>query len=205
MPANDYFTDQVYLDLRNRLGADISNRVTDNPVGESVYDRLEIAPNAGVASSTTLQLSGFTALVSQNITQVRVVTGTTAAAATPTICRLGVYQRDQSTNLHTLVASTVNDTTLFAAASTTYTRPFSAAFNKVAGVDYLVGLLIVTGVALPTFVGPNASGNSAFGTDVQLAFPCVAGRVTGQADLPASFAGASITTGSTPFHALLLQ
>ena len=162
-PTNtDQVPDYQFNEIRRRINDD-STSVLDTPVGEMVYDRLAFAQGTAQATQA-LQLAGFTARATQNISQIRVWTGTTAAAATPTLCRMGVYVRDSS-NLYTLVASTANDTTLFAAASTTYTRSFTTPFLKTAGTDYLVAVLVVSGVAIPNFAAPFTGWSTAIMTD----------------------------------------
>lgn len=203
MPYPDQIPDQSYAEIRQRLSNEAGSFVTDTPVGESVYDRM-VAATAGPWASQSLRFAGFTARASQSISRVRVTTGSTAAAATPTLCRFGVYSRD-SANLYTLVASTVNDIALFAAANTTYTSTFSAPFLKMAGTDYLVATLIVSGVALPTFIGPTGTVTAAYATDFTLLYPQLAGFIAAQADLPATFAGSSVSSSSSNFQALLLQ
>lgn len=199
----DRFLDTDINEIRRRLYADSGQFIMDTPVGESVYDRTQTSTGAA-ATTQQLRLCGFTARASQNITQVRVVTGATAAAATPSLCRIGVYSRNGA-NLYTLVASHANDTALFAAANTTYTKTFTAPFDKVAGVDYVVAILIVSAVAFPTFIAPPVAANTAFQTDAQLLQPVMSGVVAAQADLPATFAGATITNAPVYAHALLLQ
>lgn len=204
MPYPDLLTDATMAEIDRRVNANNFN-ILDGPVGESVFDRSNVA--IGTTSTTqVLKLVGFTARATQNISQVRVVTNSTAAAATPTLCRFGVYSRD-SANLYTLIASTVNDTALFAAANTTYSKAFSTAFQKVAGVDYLIGMLIVSGAAFPTFCAPvaSAAAPTAYATDVLGVFPQVSGQIAAQADLPATFAGATVAAAQASFHALLLQ
>lgn len=200
----DRFLDTDMNEIRRRLGQDNEMRVLDTPVGESVYDRISYITNSA-ATSGDLLLAGFTARASQNISQVRVWTTGTAAAATPTLVRIGVYQRNSATNLLTLVASTPSDLTLLAATNTTYTKAFSALLDKVAGVDYMVGLLVVSAAAMPTLAAPASGWSTAYLTDSLRLFPQVTGKVAAQADLPATIAGATITTTPQTFHALLLQ
>ncbi len=138
----------------------------------------------------------FVARKTQTITQVRVITGNTAAAATPTLCKLGVYTVDASGNL-TLVASTASDTTLFAAASTTYTRSFVASFTKTAGVRYSVVVLVVTAGTAPNFQGLGASTENGI-------LPMLATRLTAQTDLPASITVGTLATNCAPIYAVLL-
>lgn len=204
MPYPDQLTDAAMAEIDRRINANNPN-ILDSVVGESVFDRTNVA--IGTTSTTqVLKLVGFTARSTQNISQIRVVTNSTAAAATPTLCRFGVYSRD-SANLYTLVASTVNDTALFAAANTTYSKAFSTAFLKTAGTDYLVGMLIVSGAAFPTFCAPvaSAAAPTAYSTDVYGAFPQLSGQIAAQADLPATFTSATVAAAQPSFHALLLQ
>lgn len=138
-------------------------------------------------TSGFLRLAYFTARKSETINNVRIGTTGTAAGATPTLVRVGLYTVDGSGNL-TLVASTANDTTLLAATNTAYTKALSAGYAKVAGVRYAVGVLVVTAAAAPTIMGLASSGaTSEFGLT-----PRVTGSVSGQTDLPSSVAVGSI-------------
>lgn len=173
--------------------------------GESIYDRN--ANVTGVASTTqTLSLMGFKALKSETITRVQVYTAGTAAGATPTLCRIGIYVRKPSDNSWGLAAAIANDTTLFAAANTTYTRTLTTTFNKVAGYDYAVGMLIVSAAAFPTFVAPHANASTGFLTDAMLAQPLSFGKVITQADLATSYTNANVVASALGhFHCLLLN
>src|SRR5258706_9878896 len=117
---------QVYVE------AAASDYVLSQGVGESVYAR-DSFTTATAAASGEMVLAGFVAKKTQQITQVRVWTTGTAAAATPTICRMGIYSRSVATGDITLLASHANDTTLFAATNTVYTKTLTSAFNKVQG------------------------------------------------------------------------
>lgn len=190
--------DQAYSDLGSRL----SDRSLDN--GESVYVPNQIV--AGLASTTqVLTLAGFRAIKSEPITRLQFFTGTTAAAATPTLVRAGVYVR-QPGNTWGLVSSFASDLTLFAAANTTYTKTLTTTFNKVAGSDYAVGLLIVSAAAFPTLIAPHANASAGYATDALLAQPLSFGRVTAQADLPTTIAAASVVVAAAGhFHCMLLN
>ena len=194
-----YLPRVVNEDLASRL---VAGRYLDT--GESVFDRSY--NTTGVASTTqVLTLMGFRALKTEAITRVQVYTGGTAAGATPTLCRIAVYQR-QTANAWGLVVSHANDTTLFAAANTTYTKTFTTTFNKVAGADYAVGILIVSAAAFPTFIAPHASASTGFTTDALTAQPLVFGKVTAQADLATSYTSANVVASQTGhFHATLLN
>lgn len=149
------------------------------------------------AASGSVRGGIFTARKSETVTQVRVVTGTTAAAATPTLCKIGVYSVAATGDL-TLVASTASDTTLFAAASTAYTRSFQASFAKVAGQRYAVAVIVVSGAAIPTFAGlPGVPEGGAA--------PVLVLRRDGQSDLPSSIVAANnASTAGNILYAVLL-
>lgn len=190
-------------DALNELAASVRGGRQLESGGESIFDPQIM--NTGVAATTQqLRLGGFTARSTKVCTQIKVVTSTTAAGPTPTKCRFGVYERDRVTDVYTQVAATPDDTTLFAATTTTYPKNFSAPFQKKAGFDYLVGMLIVSAAAFPTFVAPNAIVNTAYATDFLLPAPIRGGVIAAQADLPASFAAATVTVAGPNFHALLL-
>lgn len=170
------------------------------------------APSGGIASmprgdvsasnlaftSGNLRLAFFTAPVGFTATKVQTSTGTTAAGATPTLCRIGLYTVDGSGDLD-LVASTVNDTTLFAGASTSYERSLSSPYAVVAGQRYAIGALVVTGATAPTLVGGN---NASFAFEFAES-PRLTGVVGSQSDLPASVSAASVNaTGIRPYIAL---
>ena len=98
---------------------------------------------------------------------------------------------------------TANDTALFAASNTAYTRSLTAPFSKVAGQRYAAGPLVVTAAATPTFVG---GGNALIASEQGLS-PRISGTVNSQTDfgaLASTIAAASISdTGSRPQAVLL--
>lgn len=166
-------------------------------VGEETAPRLTVS-GAGGASSQQLRLSYFTARKSETSTQVRIWTGGTAAGATPTLARIGMYEIDAA-GAGVLVASTVSDTTLFAATSTAYTRSWSSSFMKTAGKRYALGVLVVSAATMPVWAAtplfqPVESGMS----------PRLAGSISGQSDLPASFAEVSVGVSATHVYAAIL-
>ena len=153
--------------------------------GESTLSRRAIM-NGATLTSGIVRLTYFTARKTETINSVRVGTYTTAAGATPTLCRIGIYSVDGSGNL-TLVASTANDTALFAAASTTYTKALSSAWSKVAGTRYAVGVLVVTGATAPTIQGQILSI-----ADELAQAPRLCGGRSGQSDLPSSITAGNV-------------
>lgn len=171
--------------------------------GECTLPRPPSGLNAGLgANSQRLRLIYFQAMRTESISRTLWYSGTTAAAATPTLVRFGVYLIDQTTFAASLIASTVNDTTLMAATNTAYTRSFSASFTKTAGLMYALGMLVVTAAAAPTTPGVQGLANT--GEAIYARFPRVAGFIASQSDLPASYVDASVTVYQSALYAELL-
>jgi hypothetical protein len=158
--------------------------------GEIVPPRTQITVNSIATVSGALYLGYWTADKSEPINTLTMWTGTVAAGATPTLCRMGVYSVAGNGDI-TLVASTSNDTALFAAQNTAYAKATQAPFAKVAGQRYATAVLIVSGATMPTFHGLQMPGTNPTNIFVRLA-PAIVGRVTGQTDLPSPVSAGSI-------------
>lgn len=162
--------------------------------GEFLYSRDIQRSNTSAHSTQRLICSGFRCKRTEVITQVATKSGTTAAGATPTLVRFGLYLRRPDTVNYDLVASTPNDTTLFAAANTQYTKSFSTPYTKLRGEEYIAAWLVVSAAAMPTFIGTYAS-------TVVLADgirqPQRSGVIGAQLDLPTTF-NVSAITGTSP-------
>ena len=166
---------------------DTTNLLT---VGEETFTR-DFATTSTGMTSQALRLTYFTARKTETTTQVRVLT-------TPTLCRVGLYSI-ASNGDGTLVASTANDTTLFAAASTAYTKSWSVAYAKVSGQRYAIGVLVVSSVTVPTIIA--ALLNTATEPAID---PRLSGSLGAQSDLPSSFTSASVAAASSrPYAAVL--
>lgn len=163
----------------------------DTTTGVVSFNRdVAISALAGPTSSGHLLLAYFTARRAATVSTVTFWSGTTAAGATPTLFRFGVYAI-ASDGGATLVASTASDLTLAAAASTEYSKALSGSVTFTAGLRYAVGTLVVTGATLPSFQGQTYAGTSASLTYLTRA-PRTLGRLTGQTDLPGSYVDASL-------------
>lgn len=162
--------------------------------GEEAFDR-RMGTGSGIGmTSGTFRLTYFTCRRAQTSTQVRTVSGSTAAAATPSLCRVGLYTIDAA-GAGTLVASTANTTSLWAATSTVYTTSWSVSYALTPGVRYAFGFLCVSSSTVPTLAGLGMS----LGSEPNLA-PRLSAALTSQSDLPGSFTDASLgTTGSTVY------
>lgn len=154
--------------------------------GEAVMPR-EVSLGNVTMTSGSLRFGFFTARKTETITVLRVSVGSTAAGATPTLIRYGIYTVAADGAL-TLVAATPNDTGLLAVAGTPYPKALSAPWSKQAGLRYAAGIIVVTATTAPSVVGSTPPGP---GTDTALA-PRLSGVMTGQTDLPTSIPGASV-------------
>jgi len=169
-----------YIDRRFSHGLD---------TGEEVYSRADLASSAVPVVSQSMRLVYFTAKKSFTTTQVRVLGGTTAAAATPTLIENGLFEINAAGD-GTRVAVTGNDTSLFSVASTTHTRLWLASsYNMIIGQRYALSWLVVSTVALPTFVGLILAAAAV--TEFSLP-PRITGAVSSQAATPTSFTAASV-------------
>jgi hypothetical protein len=167
-------------------------------VGESTLPR-DIAQGVATAvSSGSVRLTFFTATKSETTTQVRVISGNTAAAPTPTVVRFGLYRVEGNGTL-TLVASTANDTSLLSAANTPYTVPWQSSHPKVAGQRYAFAVLVVSPATLPNFVGQSLNS-----VGEMFAAPMLAGQLAGQSDLLGSAPGNGISGSGSRIYAAIL-
>ena len=153
--------------------------------GESTLHRSNINTTTVNTTNGYLRLTYFTALKTETITQIRSVSGGTAAV-TPTLCRIGIYTIDGSGNL-TLAASIASDTSLWAAQNTEYLSTLSASFSKVVGTRYAIGHIVVGAGTAPTLTGHVISTVAVAGRS-----PRICGYVSGQTDLPSSVSVGSI-------------
>lgn len=154
---------------------------------------LEVFPRAYAPISTTnattsgrLYLSYCTAYQSRTLTTGRVISGNTAAAATPTLVRFAIYTVAANGDL-TLVASTVNDTALLSGTFTMYGKAYSTPYVTIPGQRYAFALLVVSGATMPTMMGSGTVDST-----ITAAAPRLSAHVTGQTDLPASVAVGSL-------------
>lgn len=173
-----------------------TERANELTSGESTMPRRFVSQTAVASGSQSLRLTYFTARKTETISQVRIPTGGTAASGA-TLCRIGIYEEASNGDL-TLVASTANDTNLWIATSTVYTKSLSASFTKTRGTRYAVGLLFVG------TTGPNFTGQTALNLSEANESPRLNGLVGSQLDLPASISNSSITGQSHASYVVLL-
>lgn len=161
----------------------------------STIPRWSISTAAVTLTSQALRLTFFTADKSITAANLMVNVNTPAAAATPTLCRMGIYSVAGNGDI-ALIASTPNDTTLFATTFTPYTKALSSSVGLTAGTRYAVGLLVVSAAAMPGFYGAAVFASAEHAVALRLT-----GAVTAQTDLPSTVAAASLSNVSAPFYA----
>jgi hypothetical protein len=166
--------------------------------GEEAFPRDLTATGAVTVVSGQLRLTYFTARKTETSTQCRILSGGTAAGATPTLCKIGIFEIAANGD-GTLVGVTANDTALFAVASTAYTRSWVTPFTKTAGRRYAAGPLVVTAATAPSFVGKVISNSTEAGQS-----PVLTTALSGQTDIPASFSAGSLAGSNLhPYVAVL--
>jgi hypothetical protein len=182
-----------------QLAADVGLSVATqhNVTGQETVPRWA-ANTVATQSTGVMYFSHLTATKTESIGSIRFIGGSTAAAATPTLVRFGLFTVGADAG-YTLVASTVNDTALFAVASTSTTKAVSTPYTVTRGIRYAVGCLVVTGAAAPT-VQSCALGS----TGGAMTSPTMVTITSGLSDLPATLAVGSVATAATmPYAALI--
>lgn len=150
-------------------------------------------------TSGTLDLAYFTARYDDTREQVAAYTASSASAAL-TLAKMGIYSVDGSGNL-TLVATTGNETSAFAASGTRYPLDLLAAVALVKGQRYAIGHLII-GTTMGNRAGmafPSSTLTAAFGPVNR-----PSARLAGQTDLPASIAYGSLVNTTAVMYAEVL-
>jgi hypothetical protein len=146
--------------------------------------------------SGAVRIAYFIASRNETVANLSMSTGNTAAAATPTLVRFGLYSVAANGDL-TQIAATVSDATIFATTLTRYARALSAPVTLVEGQQYAVAALVVTAAAAPSVTGVLC----ATPVDNGLMTPRLCHVVTGQADLAATYAQASLAQSQSFVYA----
>lgn len=167
--------------------------------GTPTFSRDLITQTAVGIATGRVSLTYWTADRAETYTQVRTMTGT-AASGTPTLQRVGIYSIDRAGNA-TLVASTPNDTTLWAATATAYTKALSAPLTTVPGQRYATGVCVLA-TSVPSFVGATPDNTA---LRAELGFPPrLAGQILSVSDLPSSFTDAGVTVAAQRIYSVLV-
>jgi hypothetical protein len=144
-----------------------------------------------------MRLMYVTAPITLTVSKLEDITGATAAAATPTVSRKGLYLIAADGG-GTLVARTANAfATLWLVTQTNYTTAFDTAggypatYQMLAGQRYALAELMVSAGAGPVIYGMTTVGS------VTARAPRVTGVLTAQTDLPTTFTDAALTTNAS--------
>ena len=164
-------------------------------VGAETMPALSITDQSVQFNSGDLALTYFTAPRGETVTQIKAGTGPSTPSGI-TYSAVGLYLVNGDGSL-TLATSTANDTTLFSANWTNYSKSFQTPFQLTAGVRYALGVLMI-GNALPGFYG-NWKLNTQY---AYAGNPRKIANVTGQSSLPATIsANAPVVTRAVPIYA----
>lgn len=166
-------------------------------VGEATLSRREVNDLGVEVPSGEIRFTYFTASKSETIGRARVVTAWQPAGATPTLCKIGVYEENPDQSL-TRVAVSANNTGLFTVTYVPTTIPFIAPFFKEKGKRYAVALLTVTAATTPNFAGIL---NNLWAENAEP--PVLARSLPAQADLGASYTYGVLTNASGIVYAVV--
>lgn len=145
-------------------------------------------------TSGVIVFTYYEALQDLLIANLAAATSNAAAAATPTMCRLGQYSVDPSTGNLTLLAATTNDTAMFAAIGTEYTKALDVPVSEVKGTVYARAILVISGAAMPTIMAQVALGGQDSFNRATNRRPHRSSILVGQTDLPSSVSNGSLAT-----------
>lgn len=152
--------------------------------GQPAFDRMYATSLTGVFPSGTQQFTFFTASQTRRIQSIATDIGT-AAVATPTLCRLGLYEVTLTQGVN-LLAATANDPNLFSVGSSSPRRDLNVPVVIERGRRYAAALLLVSAAAGPTILRAISGGQTS------LRLPRTTGNITGVTDLVQSAANADI-------------
>jgi len=166
--------------------------------GESVQPRVCHSVNGVAAVTQSLRLVGFLCKRTEPVNTIAFITGTTAAAATPTLVRYGLWERSSGRDFYSLVASTPNDLALLAAANTKYPKNVSTPYIKQQGLEYLAGCLVVSAAAMPTFHQNGLIATTVGATEL-LTSPVRCANLAAQTDLPAIITTSALVVSANTY------
>lgn len=156
--------------------------------GIAPLSRIQAQSSGIVTASGRIALTYFTSPQSRTVTQVRMGSGGTAAGATPTLVRMGLYAVDEATGDMELVASTANDPSVFSSGNTWYTKDLEDSYRIVKGQRYASAVIVVTNAATPTYIGAVITNSVEDAEE-----PRITGARTGQTDLLATIDGEDVS------------
>lgn len=191
-------------DLETRLAAyaelSVSGASDKLAGGAETIARKNVFTQGVQLGSGQVRIAYFTAPSAATPAKFISASGTTAAGATPTLCRMGLYTIDGSGNL-TLVARTASDTSLWANTAAEYERAFDTAsgfpssYALSPGTRYACGLICVTSFTAPTCMGVSTLPSATTSRN-----PAISKVLGSQTDLPLSISAGSLSnSGQVPY------
>lgn len=178
---------------------DIQDAACDKLTGQiATVHRMMVVANSLSATSGTVNFVYFTADQNMTVSNFSIRTGGTAAAATPTLIRMGLYSESVVGDL-TLIGSTPNDTSLFSSTLTMYTKALSTPVDITMGNRYAFALLQVSAVAVATISGSNVQVGSSESAQSPRLF-CI---LASQTDLPSSVVFNNLALGGSHYYVRL--
>ena len=158
-------------------------------VGHATFDPA-FASASNAVTTQVLRFTYFTALRNEQIVSIAYATGGTAAGATPTVIRFGLYEEAANGDL-TLVQDTFNNTARFAATNTQYVGDLSQPWTLMQGQRYAAGVLVVTATTAPALLGLPACPIAALWFDLE--FRIASRGTTTVSALPSSITNANLS------------
>jgi hypothetical protein len=174
--------------------------------GEGTHDRLALGVTPTITSQI-VYISYFTAQKTEVVTNVTTYTGSTAAAAGATFCKVGVYGVNNDAGDMNQIWTTANDTSMWTATNTAYTKPIlnsnntgaPAMWNKIRGLRYGLLVMCISSGAMPNFVGINIGTQTPFSTICGKQPPVFNAYTTGPpTNFPIDPLGSSFNTTISP-------
>lgn len=150
-----------------------------------------------VTVSGALALSYFRAPKAFTAANMAYYSTATAAGATPTLVKFGLYSVASNGDL-TLIGVTASDTGIFVAANTRYARALLTPVALTPGTLYASAMLLTTAAALPTLLAPNALSPTSAALSQA---PRLCGIVAAQADIGASYTAAQVSNSGSRYFA----
>lgn len=194
-PAVDIVAQQAFRNPRLRKTAGLYTNGRDR-----------ITTNSLAMTTQLLRLAFFDCLRTETVTQIRSICGAQVAGATPTICKMALFDVDDTTGNLSGGLVTTNDTAMWNTLNTAYTKNLPSSKTLVAGKRYAAGALCVTAAAVPFLIGCAPTFYLAFQSEF-LQLPVQFAAIPSQTDIATSYTyaqlGAATGGDQTPMFVLL--
>lgn len=148
----------------------------------------QISTNQLALTTQILRLNFFDCIKTTTVTQIRSWSGAQAAGATPTICKMALWDVAADGALSNGLVTT-NDTAMWNSLNGVFTKNLPSSKTLVAGNRYCCGALCVTAAAVPQVLGRAPTFYLTFPD--HLTAPQSHGVITAQSDIATSYAAAS--------------